>query len=64
MINTKIYCSCCCKQAVRNQNPDRHDKYITKLEGAKADFNNRVICGYCAEELDEDGLFPEERQNQ
>lgn len=32
------------------------------MEGAKAAFNrNEVFCGYCAEELDENGLFPEER---
>lgn len=58
----RIVCCVCAKQAVNGQNPDRTDKYITKLEGAKAAFkSNEVFCGYCAEDLDEDGLFPEER---
>lgn len=57
-----IRCCCCGKQVVKNQNPSRDDKYITKMEGAKAAFTlNEVFCGYCAEELDEHGLFPEER---
>lgn len=56
-----IYCSCCSKQVVRDYNPPRHDKYVTKYEGARADFPPNVICGYCAEELDEYGMFPEER---
>lgn len=57
----KIYCCCCGKQAIKDQNPSRYDKYVTKLEGSKAAFKaDEVICGYCAEELDENGLFPEE----
>lgn len=32
------------------------------MEGAKASFGGEVFCGYCAEELDENGLFPEERE--
>lgn len=57
-----IYCSCCGKQAVSRQNPSRFDKFTTKMEGAKASFGGEVFCGYCAEELDENGLFPEERE--
>lgn len=55
-----IRCSCCAKQAI-NRYVSRFDKYCTILDGAKADFNNQVICGYCAKDLDEYGLFPEER---
>lgn len=55
-----IKCSCCAKQAV-NYNVSRYDKYCTIFQGSKADFNNQVICGYCAEDLDEYGLFPDER---
>lgn len=59
----KIICCVCGKQVVTGQNPSRYDLYITKLEGAKAGFNsNEVFCGYCAEDLDENGLFPEERE--
>lgn len=58
----KIYCCVCGKQAVKGQNPSRHDKYITSLEGSKAAFrSDEVFCGYCSEELDENGNFPEER---
>lgn len=57
----KVYCCCCGKQAVRNRNPSRDDKRVTKLEGGRAGFKaNEVFCGYCAENMDENGLFPEE----
>lgn len=54
-----IRCSCCGKQAV-SYNVSEYDKHCTILQGAKADFGNQVICGYCARDLDEYGLFPEE----
>lgn len=55
-----IYCSCCGKQAV-NRIIDRGD-YITTLIGAVVStVHNECICGYCAADLDENGLFPEER---
>ena len=58
---TRWVCCCCGKQAVSGQNPSRCDKRITKLEGARAGFKTgEVFCGYCAEEMDENGLFPEE----
>lgn len=58
----RLYCYCCGKQAVKNGKPPRHDKYTTTLEGARAGFNSdEVFCGYCAEEMDENGLFPEEQ---
>jgi hypothetical protein len=42
-------------------NPSRDDKRVTKLEGGRAGFKaNEVFCGYCAENMDENGLFPEE----
>ena len=57
----KIYCSCCGKQAI-SENVSRYNRSMSILEGAKADCaSDRCICGYCAEELDENGMFPEER---
>lgn len=57
----RIICCCCGKQAVKDQNPDKFDKYITKLEGGRAGFKaGECFCGYCAEDMDENGLFPEE----
>lgn len=56
-----INCSCCTKQCVSYKVPIT-DKYCTILKGAVASFNsNERICGYCAKDLDENGLFPEER---
>lgn len=55
-----IHCTCCGKQAVRGQNPSISNSCITKLEGSVADFGGDVICGYCAQDLDEYGLFPNE----
>lgn len=55
-----IHCTCCGKQAVKNQNPSIYDRCITKLEGSVSDFGGDVICGYCAQELDEYSLFPNE----
>lgn len=61
--SVKLYCCCCGKQAIHGEKPNRNNKYITTLSGAKAGFKpNEVFCGYCAEDLDEDGLFPEERE--
>lgn len=57
----KIICSCCAKQAVDGVQ-SRNDEYVTTLVGARRDCNPKFcICGYCAEDLDENGLFPEER---
>lgn len=55
-----IRCCCCNKQLVKNQQPSIEDKYRTISEGAKSNFGNTVFCGYCAKDLDENGLFPEE----
>ena len=57
----RVYCSSCGKQVVKSWKPSRSDEDCTTAEGAKADFPPNVFCGYCAEDLDEYGLFPEER---
>lgn len=61
MSHEKLYCCCCGKQALKNENPPQDDKYKTKLEGGRAGFkSNEVFCGYCSLDMDENGLFPEE----
>ncbi len=55
-----IRCSACGKQLVKRSVP-KDDKYITTLSGAKRGFGQEVFCGHCAVDLDENGLFPEER---
>lgn len=57
--NMRIVCSYCGKQAVSYYAPP-WDKYITILEGARADFGNNCICGHCAKDMDSNGLFPDE----
>lgn len=52
-----IRCSCCGKQAVDRPG---ETSCTTTLIGAVADFGGQVICGICAKDLDENGLFPEE----
>lgn len=57
----KIYCCVCGKQAVQEQ-VSVHDTYCTTLQGARAGFTaGECFCGHCARDLDEHGLFPEER---
>lgn len=53
-----IRCSTCGRQAIKGP---ADTKYTTTLDGAKRGFGSEVFCGHCAVELDEDGLFPEER---
>lgn len=61
-MNIRVYCCCCGKQVLRNEKPPRYDKYVTKSEGGRAGFSvGEMFCGYCAEEMDENGLFPEEQ---
>ena len=55
-----VRCSCCAKQIV-NYGVAHYDKRVTTSAGAVKDVGNKMICGFCAEELDENGLFPEER---
>lgn len=57
----KHYCTCCGKQIVKDQHPKPNNPYITIQEGAKKDCGSKIICGYCAKDLDENGLFPEEQ---
>ena len=39
------------------------DKYKIDADGAKAGFkSNEVFCRECGKDLDENGLFPEERE--
>lgn len=56
----QVNCCCCGKQIV-SYGAARHDKYITKGQGAVPMGTDKWCCGYCAEGLDEWGLFPEER---
>ena len=55
-----IYCCICGKQAV-NREVDRYDEHTTIMKNGRTNFGNTIFCGYCAEDLDSDGLFPEER---
>ena len=57
----KIYCCCCGKQAV-SYPVSPNDEARTIREGGRAGFKvDEIFCGYCAKDLDENGLFPEER---
>lgn len=57
----KVYCSCCAKQAV-SYPVYPNDKYCTVREGGVASGTpGEIICRYCAVDIDENGLFPEER---
>jgi hypothetical protein len=55
----KIICVCCGKQAIKDAADE--ETYITTLKGARAAFHpHEIYCGNCAEDMDENGLFPEE----
>ena len=55
------FCCCCGKRALPGPIAADNPAFTT-LDGAKAGFRvDEVFCGYCAQDLDEDGLFPEER---
>ncbi|MCL4722653.1 MAG: hypothetical protein KJZ90_00060 [Rhodocyclaceae bacterium] len=57
----KIICCTCAKQALNQQVPV-DDPYVTTLIGARAGFKpGECYCGHCAKEMDENGLFPEEK---
>lgn len=57
----KIICVSCNKQAVNIEVNDR-DQRVTTLIGAVAGFRDgECYCGHCSKDLDENGLFPEER---
>lgn len=57
---SRVNCCCCGKQIVSRETP-RSDKYVTKGKGSVLLWPEKWCCGYCSEELDEWGLFPEER---
>lgn len=60
----RLYCCCCGKQALPSScgKPSRDSRHTTTLIGARVGFKvGEVFCGYCAEEMDENGLFPEEQ---
>lgn len=57
----RIVCVCCGKQAIPGEVP-LNDPYVTTLDGARAGFHaQECYCGHCAKDMDENGLFPEER---
>jgi hypothetical protein len=57
----KRYCCTCAKQLV-SYRVGQNNPTLTIAQGAKAGFSYYLpFCGYCAKELDEYGLFPEER---
>ncbi len=56
----RLLCASCGKQILRHGTPPRNDKHATKAEGGRAGFGNTAFCGYCAEDMDEYGLFPGE----
>lgn len=56
----KIYCASCGKQCL-NEEVSKNNERTTTLIKATAMFHpDECICGHCSEELDENGLFPEE----
>ena len=62
MTNSRIiHCCVCAKQVVPyDVSPD--DKYCTTGKNAKCGFKpNECFCDICGKDLDENGLFPEER---
>jgi len=57
----RIVCLCCGKQAL-DADVSANDEYTTTLKGARAGFKaGECYCGHCAKDMDENGLFPEER---
>lgn len=56
----KIVCVSCGKQAIDAEVPE-NACYVTTIIGARAAFRrDECFCGHCAAEMNEDGLFPEE----
>ena len=57
-----IHKCCCCGKQIVDYQVGRTDEYRTTKTGAVSmGASLGFACGYCAEDLDEDGLFPEER---
>lgn len=60
----RVICCCCGKQALDHTHGQilADDLYRTTLIGARAGFRpEECFCGHCAEDMDENGLFPEEQ---
>jgi len=55
----KYYCGVCGKQIV-SYATTRRDERVTTNVGAVRGFGTQIICGYCAEELDDNDMFPED----
>jgi len=57
----KVYCCCCCRQVISSKY-NINDKHVIDNNYAKAGFKpGEVFCRDCGKDLDENGLFPEER---
>lgn len=57
----RIICVCCGKQAI-SEYVGLYDPKCTTLQGARAAIEaGTCYCGHCSKDLDENGLFPEER---
>lgn len=56
-----IKCCCCCRQISPTMRDSHRDKYLAPGIGAVYMGPDKVCCGECAKDLDEFGLFPEER---
>lgn len=57
----RVVCVVCGKQAL-DADVSVSAGHTTTLTGARAGFKvGECYCGHCTEDLDENGLFPEER---
>ena len=56
----KIYCSCCARQIVSYA---ASNSLIVGGKPPVHDVGSKFICHECASELDENGMFPEERKD-
>lgn len=56
----RIECEVCSRQVI---DADVDDAYCAPLKGGRMGFRS-IICGICAKELDENGMYPEERLNE
>ena len=57
--NKRIVCQCCARQITSDEG--RSDKHITHGP-VKRLIGNQYVCYECGKDLDENGLFPEERK--
>jgi hypothetical protein len=55
----KIVCECCGWQILPGSGTP--DRYVT-YRPVRRWFASQYICGHCTHDLDENGLFPEERE--